>query len=614
MRISFTFKLSLLIILLTLVVTGGTLTYFYNHTKDLILEEVRGRLSNLAHSGTYMFRAEDRELITLFRDQLFTEFAELDADELTVLENEARQFLSKQAQDEYHASYLYQHLVQLLRQVQFGSSQEVRPVGALPQSISGSGQQDPGIQWVYLMAQNPQLKSQGLVAFLADTYYEKLDKGPEPNPIGNVYAGDPALFVQPFVDGEIAVSDGWYSDQWGTFMTAVVPIKNASGEVIASLGLDYSVGERAKKLDVLFNFCLSLFGVAFALAVLASFILAGVINMPIDRLRRGADRFSRRDFSKPINVRSRDEFGVLASTLNTMALEIRDYSAGLEDLVQKRTSELSTASDKILQLNEKLESEKNSLGAEVDIAKGLQQQMLPGRDDLTPFTELVVATGSESADLVGGDYFDVIATGPNRGWFSIGDVTGHGLETGVMMLMLRTAIRAVLDTGSAGGSDAGPEAQYQRINRLVYDDVQRQQSEKHATLSLLHYDGGGAFTVAGQHQDLLVIRDRRRVENLDTTGLGLPLGLIDDISLVCRHLTVRLAVGQSLVLHTNGITQAENAAGQFYGLDRLMAQLQLHGAATPENILAAVMADVKDHLDGLPLQDDLTLLIIRRAR
>jgi sigma-B regulation protein RsbU (phosphoserine phosphatase) len=96
--------------------------------------------------------------------------------------------------------------------------------------------------------------------------------------------------------------------------------------------------------------------------------------------------------------------------------------------------------------------------------------------------------------------------------------------------------------------------------------------------------------------------------------LGLPLGLIDDISLVCRHLTVRLAVGQSLVLHTNGITQAENAAGQFYGLDRLMVQLQLHGAAEPESILVAVMADVKDHLDGLPLQDDLTLLIIKRAR
>jgi sigma-B regulation protein RsbU (phosphoserine phosphatase) len=166
----------------------------------------------------------------------------------------------------------------------------------------------------------------------------------------------------------------------------------------------------------------------------------------------------------------------------------------------------------------------------------------------------------------------------------------------------------------SGAADLTPEAHYQRINQVICDDVHRLQSEKHATLSLAHYDGKGAFTVAGQHQDLLVIRDERRVESLDTTGLGLPLGLIEDISSVSNHLTIRLAIGQSLVLHTNGITQAENAAGLFYSMDRLIEQLQLHGAATPEKMLAAVMKDVKNHLDGAPLQDDMTLLIIKRVR
>jgi serine phosphatase RsbU (regulator of sigma subunit) len=610
MRTSFTLKLGILITLLTLVVTGGTLAYFYSHTKDLILEEVRGRLSDIAHTGTYLFRAQDRELISLFRAQLFEDFGELSTEKLAIPEDEARQFLPATVREEYHSSAPFQHFVQLLRQVQFGSGGKVRPPQLLPQVTSGDEGPDPAIQWVYLMAQNDQLRERDLVAFLADTYYQTLADGPVGNPIGNIYAGDPDLFVKPFRDGTIAVSDGWYSDQWGTFMTAVVPIKNSAGDVIATLGLDYSVGTRAEKLNTLMYFCLSLFGVAFGLAVFASFVLAGVVNVPISRLRRGAERFSQRDFSRPIKLRRRDEFGVLASTLNNMAFEIREYSAGLERLVDERTKELSSAGEEILKLNEKLQREKESLGAEVDLARELQQQVLPGPADFAEFGELSIDAWMMPADLVGGDYFDVIPEGRNRGWFAIGDVTGHGLESGVMMLMLRTAVRSVLQTCQG----KSPESQYNLVNRVIHEDVERLQADKHMTLSVLHYEGAGAFTATGQHQDLLVIRDQDRVETLDTTGLGLPLGLLEDIDDLSARLTIRLRVGQALVLHTNGITEAENTAGQFYGLDRLVAQLGKQARSTPQQIREAVIADVESHLQGQRPQDDMTLLIIKRVK
>ena len=606
----FGLKLGILITLLTLLVTGGALAYFYNYTKQVILEEMQGRLSDLAHTGTYLFREDDRELITLFQQQLFSELDEIPAGDLEIPADQARSLLTEEVRDLYHDSYPFQHLVQLLRQVQFATSREVRPPGFLPQVMSGQGQDEPQIQWSYLVTRNDRLKDHGLVVFLVDTFYKELEGLDQANPIGTAYAGDPRLFQQPFEDGNIAVSDGWYTDQWGTIMTAVVPVKNDSGEVIAALGLDYSVGSRADQLDRLFYFCISLFGVAFVLALVASFALAGVINVPISRLRRGAERFGQGDFSKPIRIRSRDEFGVLASTLNTMAHEIHEYSEGLEKRVDERTRDLARASDEILELNERLRREKDSLGAEVDIAKGLQQLVLPGKSDFAALPELEIEPWMRPADLVGGDYFDVLPTARNRAWIAIGDVTGHGLESGVMMLMMRTAIRASLP----GNTEVDPEHYYGLINRIAYEDVQRLQADKHMTLSLLHYAGAGTFTVTGQHQDLLVVRDARNVETLDTTGLGLPVGLIEDISEFTHHLRVRINVGQSLVLYTNGITDAENVQGEPYGLERLLAQLRRHANEPPQAMREAVVADVVAHTDGASVLDDMTLLIVKRVK
>lgn len=609
MPMPFTLKLGILITLLTLLVTGSTLGYFYQHSKALILEEVKGRLSNIAHAGTHLFREPDRELIALFSSQLFEDFGELSLEQLSIPDDEARQLLTAEVREEYHSSLAFQHLVQLLRQVQFSSSLEVRPRGLLPQVTSGDNAEDPAIQWVYLMAQDDVLRERGLVAFLADTYYQTLEEGPVGNPIGNIYSGDPALFTAPFKSGAIAVSDDWYSDQWGTFMTAVVPIKNAAGEVIATLGLDYSVAKRAEKLDRLLYFCLSLFGVAFVLALLVSALLAGVVNVPLSRLRRGAERFSRRDFSQPIRLRRRDEFGVLATTLNAMASDIHAYSENLENLVAERTRELSHASDEILRLNRTLQQEKDSLGAEVELARDLQQQVLPGKAEFTRFAELSIDAWMQPAALVGGDYFDVIGEDATHGWFAIGDVTGHGLESGVMMLMLRTAVRSVLQSDH----HASPEALYHQVNRIIHEDVERLNADKHMTFSLLRYQGKGVFTVTGQHQDLLVIRGADQVETLDTTGLGLPLGLVDNIEDFSASLTVRLRPGQTLVLHTNGISEAENADGNFYGLDRLVARLGDTPERTPRQRRDAIVADVESHLGGQPAQDDMTLLIIQRT-
>lgn len=616
MRITFAFKLGLSVTLLTLVVTGGALAYFYDYTKQIILNEMQERLSNIAHTGTYLLREEDRELIRLFKQQVVSDMGELNDADLDMAEEEAKTVFSPQLQQEYHNSIPFQYLVQLLRKVQAGSSDSVKALNELNQVISGPKKSDPQIQWVYLIAQPPQLRERGLVLFIVDTNYQDIDYNENGqledveygNPIGSLYRGEYEVFVKPFEDGQIKVSSDWYTDQWGTFMTAIVPIKDNDGSVIAALGLDYSVKAKANKLEQLFIICLGVFASAFALALVASFAMAGLVNVPISRLRRGAERFKNHQFTQPIKVNRNDEFGVLADTLNSMAVEINEYSENLEGIVAQRTKELATANEEILKLNASLKKDKESLGAELDIANGLQTLLLPEPGEFAHADELDIDLFMQPAAQIGGDYFDIINR-DSRTVFSIGDVSGHGLETGVFMLMMRSAVHAVIKTS---GKDF--EYQYNLINQVAYGDVQRMQSDKHMTLSLLCYEGDGRFQVTGQHQDLLVVRDAENIETIDTSGLGLPIGLVEDISEFVDSVTVKLRIGQTLVMYTNGLLQAENEAGEPYGIERLLIQLKAHGQNSAAAMKEAIVKDWRAFLGGTDSIDDMSLMLIKRKR
>lgn len=606
---SFAFKLGVLVTLLTMTVASVALYIFYTFSQEALLEEMKDRLKDLTHTGTFLFQEDDRKMIEALNKIVLKNTYPRTPAFLAMPEGSTKEALPPDKSAEFMESVEFQRLVQLMRKVQQGSSKKVSPLASLPPDF------DAPVYWAYLMTPIPESKDHRILMVLGNTNYAKIDHNNDGTyesneggqPIGSLYAGDYSLFGSPFDTGEIAISPDWYTDWGGTFMTAVVPIKNARGKVIATLGLDYLVTRQSERLEQILRVCYGVFGGSVVMALLFSYLLAYVIDKPLTRLRRGAERISKRDFKARIDVRSDDEFGLLADTLNAMAVEIHEYQSGLEKLVDERTKALGSANEEIRSLYETLRKENESLGAELDLARNLQIRALPQRSELNRVRDLDIACSSEPAPQAGGDYFDAIIDDKGGLLVGIGDVSGHGLESGLFMMMMRTAVRTLFDSEGIDILDA-----YARVNNVACAQALQGETPHFMTLSLMAYDGKGSFLITGQHEDIVVVRDEKFAEILDTVSLGLPIGIIPDIRPHLQPLTVRLSPGQLLILHSNGLSDAQNENGERFGIDRLSTIAREHFGQPAERVHQAIIAVVERFRGGLPLTDDVTLVVLRQ--
>ena len=258
-------------------------------------------------------------------------------------------------------------------------------------------------------------------------------------------------------------------------------------------------------------------------------------------------------------------------------------------------------------LNEQLKRENLRMGAELDIARRLQQMVLPMPEELLNIPGIDISGYMQPAEEVGGDYYDVLRYPDNRIGIGIGDVTGHGLESGVLMLMTQTAIRTMVDRG-----ESDPSVFLNTINRVLYQNIQRMGVDRSLTLSIVNYQDGH-LRLIGQHEEALIVRAHGEIERIDTLNLGFPLGLVDDIEQWVTEAAVRLTPGDGLVLYTDGITEAQNAASDFYGLDRLCAVISANWQhASAEAVKAAIIEDLRQFVGSAPMYDDVTLVVLKQ--
>jgi serine phosphatase RsbU (regulator of sigma subunit) len=319
------------------------------------------------------------------------------------------------------------------------------------------------------------------------------------------------------------------------------------------------------------------------------------ITLPLSNLLQTMNKVSHEKiYSLREKKESNDEIGMLVDGFNQMLTTI-----------ELREQELALANTEITGLNERLKAENLRMGAELEITRRLQTMILPRDQELANIADLEIAGIMEPADEVGGDYYDVLQH-EGRVKIGIGDVTGHGLESGVLMLMVQMAVRTLLI------NDVKDTRQFLNVlNRAVFENVKRMGTDKNLTLSLLDYDQG-YLRFTGQHEELLVVNKNGEVRRIDTLDLGFMIGIEADIEHLVHEQEIFLQPNEGVVLYTDGITEARNPNKEMYGIERLCAVISKNWHLDSVGIREAILIDLHHHIDYQKIADDITLVVLKR--
>ncbi|XZN98558.1 MAG: AAA family ATPase [Microcoleus sp.] len=295
----------------------------------------------------------------------------------------------------------------------------------------------------------------------------------------------------------------------------------------------------------------------------------------------------------------------ILSSQAAISIENARLYQNLEDKVKERTVELAEANQEISSLNELLKQDNLRMSAELDIVKQLQQMVLPKQSELEAIEGLEIAGFMEPADEVGGDYYDVLQQ-DDRVKISIGDVTGHGLESGVLMIMAQTAVRTLQKM-----NETDPVKFLDVINQTLYDNLQRMDSPKNMSLAILDY-AGGVLKLSGQHEETIVVRADGTLECIDTMDLGFPIGLVEEIGDFITQIEVQLNPEDVVVLYTDGIPEARDINKSLYGLKRLWQVVVENRHLSAAEIREAVIDDVRQYIGVQKVFDDITLVVMKQ--
>jgi serine phosphatase RsbU (regulator of sigma subunit) len=308
----------------------------------------------------------------------------------------------------------------------------------------------------------------------------------------------------------------------------------------------------------------------YLVALALAFGLVASITRNVNRMSRASAAISQGNFSVRVNTKSKDQIGDLARSFDGMA-----------DSIQRLL--LDTA-------------RKERLEGEIAVARTIQQKLLP--PDSAELPGVRVLAHVQSVAEIGGDYYDYLPTPAGRIAIAIGDVSGHGLPTGLLVAMAKAALVTLIDTGLAGS------AVFSRLNDLIHRSTD---SRSYMTLALLVYDPSSRnaeLTNAGQLAPYRV--SGTGVESLSLPSF--PLGISERSEFPTGGW--QLAGADKIVFLTDGLVECVSPSGDPFGFDRLEAILRREASSDAPAIRDAILREVQTHTGGAPPEDDRTLVIV----
>jgi serine phosphatase RsbU (regulator of sigma subunit) len=242
-----------------------------------------------------------------------------------------------------------------------------------------------------------------------------------------------------------------------------------------------------------------------------------------------------------------------------------------------------------------------ALQRDLEGAKDVQQAFFPPRPVSIPC--LSCETFYQPAHQIGGDYYDFLPLHGGRWGIAIGDVSGKGIGAALIMASLQASLRAQalhphLDLSALIGD----------VNRLVFESL-----PTHFFASLFYAEYEPARRVlkyanAGHNPPIVIRRRGGSCELFHLRPNGMPVGISADSQFA--SMSFQLEIDDFVVAYTDGITEAENRNGEFWGEHRLENLLRSCSGETPEQIIRAILDEVSRFANGQPQRDDMTLVVM----
>lgn len=246
---------------------------------------------------------------------------------------------------------------------------------------------------------------------------------------------------------------------------------------------------------------------------------------------------------------------------------------------------------------QKIEAERRA-AQELEIAKQVQARLFP--QTLPPLRSMEYAGSCQQARQVGGDYYDSLDLGSERLGLVIGDISGKGIAAALLMANLQANLRS-----QCAIAVDQPQRLLRSVNQLFCENTT---DGAFATLFFAEYDDRARrlrYANCG-HLAALLLRQDNSIEHLDSTATVLGVFKTWD----CAIGETRLCPADTLALYTDGITESFNEVGEQFGEERLVEALRRHRALSPQELLGAVVGEVRQ-FSPHEQQDDITLIIAK---
>jgi len=255
--------------------------------------------------------------------------------------------------------------------------------------------------------------------------------------------------------------------------------------------------------------------------------------------------------------------------------------------------------------------ERGRMDRELQLAREIQRSFLPETLPVLPGWDLAALW--RTAREVGGDFYDVFELPNQRLGLVIADAADKGLPAALFMTLVRTLLRATVREIDS------PAAVLERVNEVLVPDARQGMFVTIFYAVLYAEDGGLVYANAGHNPPLLLRSNTLEIERLVRTGMALGVELDNPIG----EVRITLEAGDTLVCYTDGVSESFSPDGEIYGEERIQITLRAEvdwiaepgegsGFSTAQETLEAIDESVGIFSGDAPLQDDLTLMVVKR--